>query len=218
MKVMRKLLLVVLFTVLLTGCGVCSSEGAHFNSAIKEPINLNVLQADLIASITDNEKYLNKDLLHSVEGLADDDKINVIVTIDEQSIVGNYNNNNRGYSTLSEYAGSRYVSSTVNDMNSKQQKFSNEFLNKNYIEEVNHSYTTIINGFSAKTTYGQFKKLVKAEEEFSNEWFEGHLQSLIDWAQHAIELNKEDRISLENKEKIQSLVIDFLNKIHNKGN
>ena len=162
MKVMRKLLLVLLLTVLLTGCGVCSSDGAHLNSAIKEPINLNVLQADLIASITDNEKYLNKDLLYSVEGLADDDKINVIVTIDEQSIVGNFNDNNRGYSTLSEYAGSRYVSSTVKEMNNVQQKFANELLNKNYINEINHSYTTVINGFSASTTYGQFKKLVKA--------------------------------------------------------
>ncbi len=162
MKVMRKLLLMLLFVVLLTGCGVCSTDGAHLNSAIKEPINLNVLQADLIASITDNEKYLNKDLLYSVEGLCDDDKINIIVTIDEQSIVDSYNDNNRGYSTLSEYAGSRYVSSTVQKMNSEQQKIANELLKKNYINELNHSYTTVINGFSASTTYGQFKKLVKA--------------------------------------------------------
>ena len=161
MKVMRKLLLVVLFTVLLTGCGVCSSEG-HLNSAIKEPIYLNVFQSDLIANITDNEKYLNKDLLYNVEGLDDDDKINIIVSLETQSIVDNFNDNNRGYSTLSEYAGSRYASSSIDAMNKEQQKFAKDLLKNKYINEVNHSYTTVINGFSASTTYGQFKKLVKA--------------------------------------------------------
>ena len=63
----------------------------------------------------------------------------------------------------------------------------------------------------------KFTKLVKAEEQFSDEWFDSYLQSLISWAEHAIELRKKERISLENKKKIQSLVLDFLNKIHKEG-
>ena len=37
----------------------------------------------------------------------------------------------------------------------------------------------------------KFTKLVKAEEKFNDEWFDGHLQSLINWAKHIVELRKD---------------------------
>lgn len=65
----------------------------------------------------------------------------------------------------------------------------------------------------------KFKKLIKAdfEDKFSNEWFDSYLQELIHWAENVIELRKQNKITLENKKKIESMVLDFLNKVHNNG-
>ena len=66
--------------------------------------------------ITDNEKYLNKDLLYDVEQFDDDDKISVIVTLSSDGLADSYNKNNKGYSTLSDYANSRLVNNAVKKM------------------------------------------------------------------------------------------------------
>lgn len=65
----------------------------------------------------------------------------------------------------------------------------------------------------------KFKKLVKAdfEDKFNDEWFDSYLQELIHWAENVIELRKQDKITLENKKKIESIVLDFFNKVRNKG-
>ena len=78
MNFMRKCLALVLL-VLLTGCASNLGEQTNSQTNENEKIKLNVHQADLIASITDNEKYLNKDLFHKLDVLEDDDNINVII-------------------------------------------------------------------------------------------------------------------------------------------
>ena len=43
-----------------------------------------------------------------------------------------------------------------------QNQVINSLIEGNYVNEIKHSYTTLLNGFSATTTYGQLKKLQKA--------------------------------------------------------
>ena len=166
MKISKKLLLVMLFLLMVTGLIGCTGDENSFDNDDSETIKLNLHSADLIADITDNEKYLNKDLLYELKGLDDNDKINVIITIDKTGILDTYNLDNKGYKTLSDYASSKKVGREINSMNDSQQELANELLAKNYINSVNHSYTTLLNGFSCETTYGQFKKLVKAGYDF----------------------------------------------------
>lgn len=163
-SVKRFLLIILLFISFLTTFG-CTKEETIVNN-LNEKINLNIHNADLIANVTDNVKYFNQDLLYDLDGLEDSDKINIIVTLDETGLSDDYNNNHQGYRTLSEYANSKKVSSRVSSMTREQQKVSNELLDANLINSVNHSYTTLFNGFSATTTYGKFKKIVSAGNDF----------------------------------------------------
>lgn len=159
MKKMKKLLLVSLL-VLLTGCSIGTKKVETEKES--EKISLNLTQADLIASITDNEKYLNEKNLYNLKTLDDSDNISVIITIKNEGLIDYYSNDDRGYSSISTYSESSYATNKVETMLKEQKNYAKELLEDKYINEVNHSYTTLFNGFSAKTTYGQFKKMEKA--------------------------------------------------------
>ena len=109
-----------------------------------------------------NVKYLNKDLLYSIDMLEDDDVVNVIISLKSTGLVDSYNDNNQGYRTLNEFASSRYATSSVKTMNAEQQAMVKTLIDGGYINEVKHNFTTLFNGFSATTTYGQLKALEKA--------------------------------------------------------
>ena len=156
----KALVFVLLF--LLVGCSTKLTEENQEQVDTDNKVKLNVYQSDLIASITDNEKYLNKDLLYSIDMLEDDDIVNVIISLKSTGLVDSYNDNNQGYRTLNEFASSRYASSSVKTMNAEQQAMMKTLLDGGYINEVKHNFTTLFNGFSATTTYGQLKSLEKA--------------------------------------------------------
>ena len=163
MKNVKKLLFVALVLLLLPGCSVLSNSETDNESTESEKISLNITHADLIADITDNEKYLNKDLLYKVDTLDDDDKISIIVTLDSKGLSDYFTDDDKGYSSLSDYASSRYALNKVGRMLTSQNELAQKLINEGYINEVNHNYTTLLNGFSAQTTYGQFRKLELAD-------------------------------------------------------
>lgn len=61
----------------------------------------------------------------------------------------------------------------------------------------------------------KFTKVIKAEfeDKFSDEWFDGDLQSLISWAENTRQLLKDGHIKLENKRKIKYLIQDFFEQL-----
>ncbi len=159
MKNVRKVLLLLLL-LLLVGCGIGTEKGEEIPE--NEKISLNLSQADLIADITDNERYLNEKYLYNVNTLNDSDTISVIITVKSEGLIDYYQKDNQGCSSLNSYADSEYAIKKVDKMLKEQSNYIQDMLDNNYISEVNHSYTTLFNGFSAKTTYGQFKKMAKA--------------------------------------------------------
>ena len=161
MNFMRKCLALVLL-VLLTGCASNLGEQTNSQTDENEKIKLNVHQANLIASITDNEKYLNKDLFHKLDVLEDDDNINVIISLKSKGLSDYYNEDNRSYKTLSSFAAGSYARGLVRTMLAEQKELTADLIEKNYVESVNHSYTTLFNGISVTTTYGKYKELIKA--------------------------------------------------------
>ena len=161
MNFIKKILVFVLL-FLLVGCSSNIGSLENENISTNEKVHLNIYQSDLIASITDNEKYLNKDLLYSIDMLEDDDLVNVIIELKGTGLVDDFNTDNKGCLTLSEYANSRHATKSINAMNASQKAMINTLIEAGYINEVKHTYTTLFNGFSASTTYGQFKKLERA--------------------------------------------------------
>ncbi len=162
MKITRKIALCLLtfyLCLIVTACAV-KDNGSTSNE--EEKISLNIQHADLIASMTDNIKYLNKGYLYELEELDDNDRINIIISTKSISLLDRYNLNNRGYSNLTEYVGSSYAAKQQEKMLEEQNVLMEQLLVEQYIQSVNHFYTTLIAGFSAQTTYGQYKKLVNA--------------------------------------------------------
>ena len=154
--------LVFLLLFLLVGCSTNLGDEKEDDVNTNEKVHLNIQQADLIASFTDNEKYLNKNLLNKIDILEDDDLVNVIISLKSTGLVDRFNENNKGYLTLSEYANSRVAAKSIEQMSLDQNQVMNALLEGNYVNSIKHSYTTLLNGFSATTTYGQLKKLQKA--------------------------------------------------------
>ncbi|MDE7101030.1 MAG: S8 family serine peptidase, partial [Anaeroplasmataceae bacterium] len=110
---------------------------------------------------TTNEKYLNPNLLYDVERLEDDDQIGVIITLDNAGLADTYFNKTGVYESIGAYAASSTGKALSSEMIKNQETLAKHLLDSGYIESVNHNYTTLLNGFSATTTYGSYKKLVK---------------------------------------------------------
>ena len=169
MKLKRIFLIAGLGLLTLTGCSAENSDGVPSTEKLNNSISLNVKQADLIADITDNEKYLNKDYLYEIDGLDNEDTINIIITLSNEGLSDSFNSNSKGYSSLGDYANSNYANSKIRQMKNEQNKFAKELLENEYINKINHSYTTLFNGFSATTTYGQLNKLERSENDVNTE-------------------------------------------------
>ena len=158
MKLKRILGVSLLSLISLTGCSVSHDEEViQVQKDNKQ--QLNISQADLIADITDNVKYLNEDLLFNVSTLEDDDKIGAIVTLDNEGLMDSYQENSRGYSSIGDYVNSTFGVREASVMESNQQALANKLKNKGLISSVKYSYTTLFNGFAVETTYGNFKKM-----------------------------------------------------------
>ena len=162
MKVKRLFMLSVLALLVLTGCSLNEKAESVTNESEKQ--HLNITQADLIASITDNEKYLNPDLIYDLETLDESDSISVIITLDAEGVFDSYIENARGYDSVGTYATSNYGIYEKNKMIEKQKEVIESLKSSGLIEGVNHSYTTLFNGFSAQTTYGKISKLQKVAQ------------------------------------------------------
>ncbi|MGM9969602.1 MAG: leucine-rich repeat protein [Anaeroplasma sp.] len=145
----------------LVGCSAANSDSTV--STADNIQHLNLTQANLISNITDNEKYLNPDILFSIDKLEDTDKVNVIITLNDKSIADSYLNNPKGTTSLAEYVA-KYGSYEANNMKAEQNTLAASLIRKGLITSVTHSYTTLLNGFAAETTYGMVSEL----EEITN--------------------------------------------------
>ncbi len=161
MKFKRKITLLVLTIFLGFVCISCGINDV--SEKVNDKISLNVEHADLIAEMTDNTKYLNKEYLYELNELDDGDKINIVITTKSISLLDRYNNDNNGYSNVRDYVTSDYANYLKEKMFSEQNTLAEKLISENYIQSVDHSFTTILSGFSAQTTYGQYKKLMSSD-------------------------------------------------------
>ncbi len=155
MKVKRTLLCAIAALLALAGCSSSNDQLVNESSVRK----LNISQADIIASVTDNAKYLNESLLYNVDTLDDSDTIGVIVRLNSKGLIDEYQKNTLGYDSIGEYASSSTGLYYTGKMVSQQDKIVSELKKENLIENVKYSYTTLFNGIACETTYGNYKKL-----------------------------------------------------------
>ncbi len=102
---------------------------------------------------------INKDLLKKVDENKLSGKVNVIITLSDGSLVGQYNQNNNG-ETLGEYLGSAQATADASRARSRQVKLEEKLVKEGLIKPAKYHYSTIMDGFSAETTYENISKIL----------------------------------------------------------
>ena len=143
--------------LLLAGCATNSNDNVNVKN--DSTTHLNISQAKLIANATDNMKYMNPNLLSKVDDLADDDNVSVIFSMDNNSLADDFFAYSRGYDSISEYVSSEYGEKKAKRYLENQNELIESLQSRGLIDEVKYNYTTLFNGFSAKTSYANYKKL-----------------------------------------------------------
>ena len=78
----------------LSSCaGIVSSNGNKDTGDGQQ--NLNAEQLDLIASLTENEKYFNSNYVSTISGLQSEDKVHLIITMEKESLSDLYENSKK---------------------------------------------------------------------------------------------------------------------------
>ena len=141
----------------LTGCSVATGSNAVIKN--DSTTHLNISQAKLIANATDNLKYINPNLLSKVDDLANDDRVSILVSMENNSLADDYFSYSRGYDSISDYASSSYGEKQRNRYIENQNKLIDDLTSRGLIDDVKYNYTTLFNGFSATTSYANYKKI-----------------------------------------------------------
>ena len=162
MKIFKKisiLSLTALAAILVTSC---SSNSNGNNNSTKEENNSDSLRVTLTdgkLSDASRQNMIKAEYLIKNEGYKDSDEVNVIVTLNSSSMMDMFSSYGNTYDSVSDYCNSPKGIIKKRDLDIEQNKIINELIAKGYFDSVDQTYSTVLNGFSVKTTYGKFKEL-----------------------------------------------------------
>ena len=108
---------------------------------------------------------IKKEYLLENNGYKDSDKVGIIVTLKNQSLLDRYNDNgySKDYDTVSEYVESYYGQRQQKKIIDEQFNAIKNFQSLGYLKTVEHSYSTVLNGISFETEYGNVSKIEESD-------------------------------------------------------
>ncbi len=102
---------------------------------------------------------INKNLLKKVSDNKLTGAVDVIITLSDGSLLGQYNTDNKGMD-LETYLSSGEVAATEAKVRSRQNTLARKLLNSGLISSTKYNYSTLLDGFSARTTYENLSKII----------------------------------------------------------
>lgn len=157
MKILKKLNLVLaFFAITLVGCTSKPCDLQNLAQTGGSSLSIEQIDSDFKANFIDS---INKDLIKQIKNFDMNQKVNVIITFSDDSLVSEYNTKHSEFENVSEYAKSRQGSDFVKKLNDKQEKIKKQLLNYKLVDEIKYSYSTILDGIYASTTYAGIEKL-----------------------------------------------------------
>ncbi len=169
MKLFKKLTYLSLGAVTLFSVASCQSNTINSSKADSNTTNnnsndnssneLRVIKTDGQLDNASKQNMIKAEYLIKNNGYKDSDEINVIITMEDDSLLDLYNQYGTRYSSVSEFYNSSLGASKNSTLVYKQNKLIDTLYKKGLIKEVNQTYTTILNGFSVRTTYGALSEL-----------------------------------------------------------
>lgn len=162
-NILRSLIvvLVLALTCIYTLPGILDMSGSE-SSVDNNNVNasFNFDQEALLEQLkAKNVESLNKDLVKKVDDYKLTGEVKVIITLSEGSIVEQYNADNKGRQ-LKEFLESSEAKTTAERAISRQERLEAQLLKEGLISSAKYHYSSILDGFSATTTYENLSKLV----------------------------------------------------------
>lgn len=121
--------------------------------------NLRVSLTDGSLDTASRENMIKAEYLVKNNGYQDSDEISVIITMDSSSMLDLYNEIGTSYDSVSDFYNSNVGSLKNQTIINKQERLIEKLKDHDLISEVTQTYTTILNGFAVKTTYGKLSEL-----------------------------------------------------------
>ncbi len=164
MKLLKKFAYLSLSAVTVASIASCSNnthvDKTDTNTTDSDSSNeLRVIKTDGQLDNASKQNMIKAEYLIKNNGYKDSDEINVIITLEGESMIDLYNQIGTNYNSVSDFYNSSLGSSKNSTIIYKQNKLIDSLYNKGLIKSVNQTYTTILNGFSVKTTYGALEEL-----------------------------------------------------------
>ncbi len=159
MKIVKKIGLVcVAVASLLTGCSLAPCDPLVSQVESDNKLSIEKLNSDFKANFIDS---INKNLIQQIKNFDMNQEVNVIITFSDDSLVANFNAVNPNFENVSDYAKSKAGLDFVKKLNNKQNGIKNHLLDQKLVKEIKFSYSTILDGIYATTTYANIEKITK---------------------------------------------------------
>lgn len=158
MKIMKKLgLLCITFAGVLTSCSLAPS---NLTDLLEDGNKLSIekINSDFKANFIDS---INKDLIQKIKNFDMNQEVNVIITFSDDSLVSKFNATKTKFENVSEYAKSKEGLDYVRKLNNKQNGIKDHLLGSNLVKDIKYSYSTILDGVYATTTYAKLESITK---------------------------------------------------------
>ncbi len=167
MKLLKKLTFVTLSALAISTVASCSNNSKTNLNNSDDTSSSNKLRVSLTDGTLDSasqQNMIKAEYLVENNGYKDSDEINVIVTMENSSMLELYKQMGTGYDSVSDFYNSSIGSIKNQTILNDQNRLIEKLLKNDLISEVTQTYTTILNGFAVKTTYGKLEAL----GEFAN--------------------------------------------------
>lgn len=122
---------------------------------------LQITKQDYDISKFDRTSQIKAEYLLENNGYKDSDKVKAIVELNDQAVIDDYLKDNKEYETVGDYVTDKAVSKKIERLTLGQAIISQKLKSDKLIESVDNRYTTLLNGISVTTTYGNLNKIKK---------------------------------------------------------
>ncbi len=173
MKKIKKFAIATLSLATVVGVSSCnqalpnktSSSTSNGDSKLEEVEttgqSLRIFSTNESLSQETRASQIKKEYLLANNGYKDSDKVSIIVTLKNDSLLdryldGNYSND---YDSVSDYYNSYSGNRLLKKISNEQNNVIKNFQDSGYFKKVTNYYSTIMNGFSFETSYGNIEKI-----------------------------------------------------------
>ena len=163
---MKKLLIMILFSVVIFSCISCNKESikeSQVSDSSKQ--QLQIFKTDFKLSQDQVLSQIKAERLINNNGYLDSDEVVVMVVLNDNALIDIYNDKYFNEAdSVAEFSNLKQGQKAIKDITEDQKQLIRYLEENDLIEEVVYQYNTIMNAVAVKTTYKNFLEIEKIAE------------------------------------------------------